>query len=147
MHIVKAVLDTGAGPNIIHEKVLSEEWKMRLTQQNTPKITDASRNRMLIKGSVLLCLRVGDLRIRTRFLVASNLAVDCILGTAFIDRYVKAIIPRGRKILLKYGKPIALDGIMPGPDSDAKRAAKIPKQTVSNKIRVAKSVVIPPMEK
>jgi hypothetical protein len=70
---VLAVLDTGAGPNIIHEDVLSPNWEtLRLRGVPIPKVMNASGNS---KGVIVLIVQAGHLRTRVRFYVTAGLAV------------------------------------------------------------------------
>ena len=145
MHTVKAVLDTGAGPNIVHQKILPPGWQNRLIRTELPHIADANRNRIALVGALDLHVHVGDIHVRSRFLVTSNLAAECILGTSFIGKHVKAILPQRKRVLLQEGRPIALAGATPSIQAKASKMTKLPQQTVSNKVRVAKSTVIQPM--
>ena len=145
MFPIKGVLDTGAGPNIVHEKLLPPAWKENAVNRNLPRVTDASKNAMALSGMVSLHVRLGNFSTQALFLVASNLAVDAILGTAFIDKHVRGILPRERKVLLRDGPAVTLLGSKPGPEADRGATKGIPTATVSNKIRVAKQVLLPPM--
>ena len=145
MHTVKAVLDTGAGPNIVHQKILPPGCQNRLIRTELPHIADANRNRIALVGALDLHVHVGDIHVRSRFLVTSNLAAECILGTSFIGKHVKAILPQRKRVLLQEGRPIALAGATPSIQAKASKMTKLPQQTVSNKVRVAKSTVIQPM--
>ena len=145
MFPIRGVLDTGAGPNIVHEKLLPPSWKEKAAYRNLPRVTDASRNSMTLSGMVKLHVRLGDFTTQAPFLVASNLAVDAILGTTFIDKHVRSILPRERRVVLRHGPPITLLGTKPGPEADRRANKGIPMATVSNKVRVAKQVLLPPM--
>ena len=78
---VRAVFDTGAGPNIVRDDILPKGWeRILIPSQPLPRITNASGKRMPVRGVVLLHLQVGDLRTRVRFYVVPGLGVPCILG-------------------------------------------------------------------
>lgn len=100
---------------------------------------------MALSGMVSRHVRLGGFSTQALILVASNLAVDAILGTAFIDRHVRGILSRERKVLLRHGSAVTLLGSKPGPEADGRATKRIPTATVSIKIRVAKHVLFPPM--
>jgi hypothetical protein len=92
---VSAILDTGAGPNLIREKVLPDYWE-RYRIPGPPKfhIVGAGGRRLLQKGSITLTVQLGTIKVQARFIVVKRLAVECILGCQFIDRQVQAIYPK-----------------------------------------------------
>jgi Retroviral aspartyl protease len=96
---IVAVLDTGAGPNLIRESVLPDGWeKYRVHTSWNRRIVDANGKALKFRGVVELALQLGELVVRTRLAVVSHLSVPCILGCDFIDRHVKAIVPKERRI-------------------------------------------------
>jgi hypothetical protein len=73
---VLAFLDTGAGPNIIHEDVLPPNWEtLRLRGVPIPKVMNASGRLLHSKGLIVLIVQAGHLRTRERFYVTAGLAV------------------------------------------------------------------------
>ena len=86
LYPLRAVLDTGAGINLVREDVLPAGWeKMLLPNVVLPRITNASGRRMAARGVIILHLQVGYLLKRVRFYVTPGLGVPCILGCAFIN--------------------------------------------------------------
>lgn len=142
---MKAILGTGARPNIVHADMIPPHWKNHLDQSRYPKITDASKNRIVILGTIRLFLRIRNLCVKAPFLVANNLAVTCLLGKYFVNRHGTAILPQREKINLKGSRAVAIINAKPGPDANLEEVKKLPSNTVSNNIRVSKSIVIPPM--
>jgi transposase InsO family protein len=139
---VRAVLDTGAGPNLVRDDVLPPGWeRMLIPGQILPRVSNASGRRMPVNGVVQLVVRVGDLVRRVRFLVTRDLAVPCILGCHFINAHVKGIIPRDRRVDLCEGGSVSLLGRYDGCSTSS---ATLAISRVSNKVRVAKMAVIPP---
>jgi hypothetical protein len=109
---VRAVLDTGAGPNLVRADALPTGLeRLFIPGQVLPRVSNASGRRMPFKGVVPLVLRVGDLGRRVRFLVTSDLAVSRILGCHFIISHVKGILPRERRVDLCEGGSISLLGL------------------------------------
>jgi hypothetical protein len=92
---VRAVLDTGTGPNIVREDILprdSERWQV--PNLPLPRINNASGKQNIAKGVIVLKVQLGTTVHRVRFYVAPGLAVPCILGCYFINLHVKAILPK-----------------------------------------------------
>ena len=102
MQTVNAVLDTGAGPNLIRVPLLRKDWQ-RYAQRATelPRIRDASDKQLKVEGIIPMILDMGSQRLRASFLVCKDLAVPAILGCAFIRRFVEAILPQEDKVVLK----------------------------------------------
>ena len=74
------------------------------------------------------------------------MATTCILGTSFIDRFVKAIIPGRRKVVLYHSPAVAIVGSQsPTTYGNAPDPAGDRTKTVSNKLKVFKPLSIPPM--
>lgn len=139
---VRAVFDTGAGPNLVRDDLLPRGWESLLIPgQPLPRITNASGKRMPVKGVIVLYLQVGDLRTRVRFYVVPGLGVPCILGCNFIDLHVRSIHPKERRVELREGGPVAIstDTRLSGTASAVCR-----EPTPSRKIRIARRTVIPP---
>ena len=163
MRAITPVLDSGAGPNLIHLSCVAELWRAAIKSARSPPLIDASNRSMNALGEVNLHVRIGEFYARVPFFVITNLAVECILGTTFLDRHVKAILPQQRKVLLHHAPSVELTGVTPS-RHDCKMASRGPKQQLpqeensadrkrvlfptnvpSRKIRVVKGVTIPPM--
>jgi Retroviral aspartyl protease len=87
---LRAILDTGAGPNLIREELLPEDWS-RYCVADAPfyNIVGAGGKQLRQKGVITLFVQVGNLRMQARFIVVHSLAAECILGFQFIDRHVR----------------------------------------------------------
>ena len=113
-HTVSAVLDTGAGPNLIRESLLPKGWhRFGRTTAELPRIRDANNRQLSIDGIVTMFIDIGGQTLRTSFLVCRDLAVPAIVGCAFIQRFVEAILPQENKIVLKYGGAVAIQSRRP----------------------------------
>jgi hypothetical protein len=97
---------------------------------------------MPVKGVVHLVVRVEDLVRHVRFLVTRDLAVPCILGCHFINAHVKGIIPGDRKVELCEGGSVSLLGRYEVCHTSPETLSM---SRVSNKVRVAKMAVVPPL--
>jgi hypothetical protein len=56
---VKAVFDTGAGPNLVREVILPTGWeRLIIPNQALPRINNASGRRMSLRGEIDLYVQV-----------------------------------------------------------------------------------------
>jgi hypothetical protein len=141
---VLAVLDIGAGPNLIREDVLPPNWEtLRLRGVPIPKVMNASGRLLHSKGVIVLIVQVGHLRTRVRFYVTAGLAVPCILGCNFINRHVKSILTGDRRVELQDWGSVAISGTSPR-NIDPPGNTPTTNMTPSTKVQVAKAVQIPP---
>ena len=88
---------------------------------------------MTLSVVVALHVRIGDLTIRAFFLVAGNLAVNSILGTAFTDRHVSGILPKEKRVIFRQGEKVTLLGSALGPEGVLEVKKCLPKGTTSSK--------------
>jgi transposase InsO family protein len=139
---VRAILDTGAGPNLVKESVLPEDWERhRIVGDTDYRIVGAGGRRLNHRGMLVLYVELGHLRVKAQFIVVAGLAADCILGCQFIDRHVRTITPKDKRVTLSDESIIPIlrdhDPLQPPVRNPAS-------PTVSTKLRVARRVVIPP---
>ena len=113
MRAITLVLDSGAGPNLIHLRCVAEPWRAAIKSARSPSLIHASIYSMKTLGELKLHVRNCEFCARVPFLVVTNLAVDFILGTTFLDRHVKAILPLQRKVLFHHVPSWALTGVTP----------------------------------
>jgi hypothetical protein len=96
---VRAILDTGSGPNLVREDLLPEDWEQyRMNDEPRYNVVGAGGKRLRQKGVISLFVELGRLRVKARFLVIAELAAECILGCQFIDRHVQSILPKEKRI-------------------------------------------------
>ena len=160
MVAITPVLDSGAGPNVIQLRCVAESWRPSIQPDRSAALIGASNRAMKALGEIPLFVRIGAFVARVPFLVVTSLAVDCILGTTFLDRHVKAILPPQRKFVLHDTLPVALVGTTPSrhdrkmasrstaqqqPSSDKleRRQVALPADTPSGKIRLVRGVKFP----
>ena len=139
---MRCIFDTGAGPNIVHLRVLPDNWESyRVADAPPVNLMGAGGRRLHQRGTVSLHVEIGRLRVRAQFLVVQNLAADCILGCQFINRQVQAILPKEKQIRLIDGSSIPIlrdiDPLVPRQEPSG------PPVVVSTKVRVARFVTIP----
>ena len=141
---VRAILDTGAGPNLIRATVLPEDWeRYRVFGAPTLNIVGAGGRRLRQSGTVTLHVEIGGIKLRARFLVMETLAAECILGCQFINRHVSAILPKEKHVRLSDGSliPILRDSDPLTPPSSQEKSPAEP--LVSTKVRIAKFTTVP----
>jgi hypothetical protein len=139
---VKAVFDTGAGPNLVREGILPKGLE-RFLIRNQPllRINNASGKRMPVRRVINLYVQVGDLVTRVRFYVVPGLGTPCILGCNFTNLHVRSIHPKERMVDLNEGGSVA---IASGSDAENAASAQIREPTASSKVRLSRKMVITP---
>lgn len=75
----------------MREDVLETDWLHTIQAPNEKCSRGATTQEVIIAGTVLLHVRMGDARIRLLFGTLSYMAVPILLGMFFIDRLVKRI--------------------------------------------------------
>ena len=139
---LQAVVDTGAGPNLVREGNLPDGWERYLIPgQPLPRVNNASGRRMPVKGVVVLTVQVGEILRRVRFYVVASLSVPCILGCHFINAHVRGIFPQEQRVDLRDGGSISLLGRY---DACKIPTADLVSHRSSDKVRIARTVLIPP---
>ena len=94
-----AVFDTGSGMNIVNRDALFNEWEKLLDRDATmPRLGDANGRPLRLLGEIALPIRFGNTTYRVPFIVADKRAVNVIVGTRFMNRYVDAIEYRTQTI-------------------------------------------------
>jgi hypothetical protein len=140
-----AILDTGVGPNLVREDVLPEDWtRYRVMEGPSFQVVGASGRPLPQRGVLTLCVQLGRLKVHAKFIVVKYLMAGCILGCQFIDRHVKSILPKERRVLLNDDSSVAILYASPdrsiGNDDNA-RHPRTPQ--ASTKVRIARFVTIP----
>jgi Retroviral aspartyl protease len=83
---VYAILDTGAGPDLVREDVLPEKWtRYRTMEEPSFQVVGASGRPLPQRGVLTLCVQLGQLKVHAKFIVVKHLMAGCILGCQFID--------------------------------------------------------------
>ena len=93
--LVSAILDTGAGPELIRETVLPEDWeRYRIPGPPAFHIVGVGCRGLLQKGNVTLTVRPGTIKAQARYIVVEGPSAELFLGCQCIDREVQAILPK-----------------------------------------------------
>lgn len=105
-----AVVDTGAGPNLIRADLLTPEKLSKISKdQNIVNLASASGHSLDVLGLINLPVRIGKQVTTTTFVVSRALNADILLGCHYIDKAVEDIHIQRRTIELINGEilPIA----------------------------------------
>ena len=87
-----AVFYTGSGMNIVKRNAIFDGWETLLDKDATmPRLGEANGRPLRIFGEITLRIRFGNTTYRVPFIVADKLAVNVLIGTRFMNRYVGAI--------------------------------------------------------
>lgn len=100
------LIDTGATMNLVAAKFLPPEWREKVRPYNGRDVESANKTSLTISGLIPLCVRVGDLKVKVWFAVAQDLCTRVLLGTPFIDRFIKGIFPPERKLVPRDSPPV-----------------------------------------
>ena len=141
------VMDTGAGPNFIRKDLLPTEADIETV--DTPDICDANGHLLGIEGSIRLAVRLNNQYSIVEFYVCKTLSVPVLLGCDYCDKYVEAIFPRQRRILLD---DLSSVPIVRRPSERPRDAIPLPAALQCNskagrkstKIKVAKPITLQP---
>ncbi len=98
-----AVFDTGARMNFVRKSSLADGWNLSLKPKPTPGERDANKEMFGIVGVIDLIVRFGHQIVKIEFNVCERLSAPFINESTFIDRFVEAINPKKRRILLVDG--------------------------------------------
>jgi hypothetical protein len=89
----------------------------------------------------MLVLQLGNLRTHARFLVVTSLAAEYILGCQYIDRCVRTILPKEKRVVLSDDSVIQIIRDSEQPAVPWKPVEPIPTTT---KVRVSRLTTLPP---
>lgn len=104
---VTSLLDSDASPSILKNDFLPLAWKKSVTLIKWPQLRSASGGAVHKEGIVVLLICTGDPRNCAWFEIVENLALYVLLDTSFIECYIRALIPNGRKVVPSHSKPTA----------------------------------------
>ena len=95
--------------NIVRQDALTDGWQTRVTRDTVlSTLGDANGRPLRLLGEIVLRIRFENTAYRVPFIVADKLAVEVIVGTCFMNRYVDAIECRIQTIRLNRGGTIAI---------------------------------------
>lgn len=108
MKPVTSVLYTGAGPNLADSRIILSHWKEKNKARCGPSRSTTGIQSIAVIGVILLHVRIKYLKVRAWIGIVDNLSVSLLLGTYFIDHFLKGIFPSDRKIVPYHSKPVPI---------------------------------------
>lgn len=81
MRPVVLFFDAGTGLNLIGADAMHKSELDNIRQRDVPDIRSASHRKLIASGTITLPLRMGESRIRVKFLVVDRLPVPILLRT------------------------------------------------------------------
>lgn len=93
VHTVNSVFDTNL------RRIPKDRMAQRYTGKQATSFKNAINQKVSAVGTITLQVRMGDSRVGVVFVVVHNLAIPVLLGTSFIDRFVRGIFSPERKIV------------------------------------------------
>lgn len=91
IHTANCLLDSGAGVSLISSLVIPRRRSSRSKRQNVPQQGTATKQRLPLNRLIFLHVRRGKPSARSWYGVAPRLAVQILLGTSSIDRFIPGI--------------------------------------------------------
>lgn len=108
MSLINCVLITGAGLNLVREDVLNIEWLEAAKSENGLQFGGQPNPTLDIAGPVTIHLRIERPQVNVVFGVVCQLAVLVLLGTSFINKFIRGIFPEERKVMLQNSNPVPI---------------------------------------
>lgn len=90
------VFDAGAGSNLVCTSYLPVNRFKRICPIQNMSLRPASNNPRRHHRKIILSIQPGDIHVFVDIGAVDNLAVPLLIGTSFIDRFVKEIYPMER---------------------------------------------------
>ena len=144
-------VDTCSGYNLLRKADLPPDWNRYVIRDAPlPRLAGANSNPLRLTAVVRLAVRLRNTTFRIPFVVAEQLAVPVLLGTAFIDAHVRSIDIDGQKLELRHGGSVAIvdgNGESTTPTRRHGRQTSRPevRDEAPQAIRIARWVTIPAM--
>ncbi len=95
---------------MIRYDLLNDRWKSKTEPFDDPGLIGASGTMLKFHGVIALIVRIGDLSVRVYFGVVNDLPPRILLGTSYIDTYIRNICPIDQKIHLVHSEPVPIIG-------------------------------------
>ena len=103
-----SILDTGAGANFIRKSELDAEWESHIRYVPLPSVCDANNKPLKAMGIITQVVRLGHYIVETDFIVCERLAAEVVLGAAFMDKCVQAILPCKKSVEIIDGSTVPI---------------------------------------
>lgn len=106
MNMIKFIMDTGTGPNLIEKFFSHPTWAPCVMCREFKKFRVAIKEPTRSEIVSLLTMQIGNLRLRVWFGVFKDLAINLLLCTESIDQYVHGSFPEDGKLLSWHSRHI-----------------------------------------
>lgn len=91
MHIADYHLDTGDDVHLLRSSLLLRKWPHRIKLNSLSTLHSTTKEPLPLEALILLHLRPRDLGPHIWFVTALHLAVNILLGTSFVHRFIRGI--------------------------------------------------------
>lgn len=108
MRPVQCLFHIDAGPNLVGEYFLDNDYVQVIRAVSVPPRRGATSQMAGIVRAILLHFTIGDTRTRVVYIVVRNWAVPISLLTSSIDKFAKRILPPEHRIELYNSTPVPL---------------------------------------
>lgn len=106
---IRIAEDTCSGYNLIRRECLTPDWDRYVDPKATlPRLAGADHHPLRLTALVHLAVRLANKVYRLPFVVVDSLAVEVLIGTAFIDRHVRNIAIDKQRLNLMRGGSVAI---------------------------------------
>lgn len=105
---VSSLLDKETGPNQKIKTFLLQDWNEFMKSIKLPQLQTGTHEVVTIENCMPLFICEPDLRVQAWFEIVKSLAVDVLLGSAFVYRYIIEIFPTEHKIVPYDLKPVTV---------------------------------------
>lgn len=100
-------LVTGSIVSLIQSSIIPTNWPYRIKQDRLPEQCAATKQPLLLDGSMLLNLRTGSLTTCVRIGIAPQLAIAIVLGTALTDHLLRGNFALELSVVTWLSRPVA----------------------------------------
>lgn len=84
------------------------EWLLKINIQELPRLRTAAKEPILLDGANVSSVKIDELRGRIWFEIFKNSAVEILLGTPLMDRYIPEIFSSEIKDPPRYSPPLRI---------------------------------------
>lgn len=108
MRAAHCLSDRKASVIFIQSLLIATNWRYHITRDGLPTLRIATKKPLRLDGLILLNIHIGDLNTCVWFAIAPQLAVDILLGIAFINHFKRGIFPSEQKIVSWHSGSVAI---------------------------------------
>lgn len=108
MKQVASLLENEAGPKLIDSGCIPSSWVNCIKLVQDQKLRGSKSEKLHVKGVIVLDIRIREVKVQALFGNFDKLAERLILGTKFIDRFLKSILLEENWFLPKHSKPVVI---------------------------------------